>query len=181
MAAVILAAAAQVVIGNFMKKDLFCSYCGEQLSSMAYPKECKYCPNITYINPLPVMVVLVPVGKGLLVVRRMNDPGKGELALPGGFLEVNETWQEGACREVFEETGAVIDPKDITGTWDVYTSPTTGCLIVFCVCSKVFSELPTFIPNSEVSEIKVITSAEEMAFPRHKVVAQMYFDYLEAP
>ena len=41
----------------------------------------------------------------LLVVRRKNEPAKGTLDLPGGFVDMDETGEEGVAREVKEETG----------------------------------------------------------------------------
>lgn len=41
----------------------------------------------------------------VLVVRRRGAPGKGLIALPGGFLNVNERCIDGAIRELKEETG----------------------------------------------------------------------------
>ena len=41
----------------------------------------------------------------VLLVERGGMPGKGLLALPGGFLDQNETLIECAIREAFEETG----------------------------------------------------------------------------
>jgi 8-oxo-dGTP diphosphatase len=43
----------------------------------------------------------------VLLIQRGNEPFKGKWALPGGFLEENETLQEGALRELKEETGIV--------------------------------------------------------------------------
>ena len=40
----------------------------------------------------------------LLLVERGSDPYKGSWALPGGFMEINETVEECAARELFEET-----------------------------------------------------------------------------
>lgn len=41
----------------------------------------------------------------VLLIERANEPFKGRLALPGGFLEPNETLEECAKRELLEETG----------------------------------------------------------------------------
>lgn len=44
----------------------------------------------------------------VLLVQRGNDPFKDQWALPGGFLEADETLEEGAKRELEEETGVQI-------------------------------------------------------------------------
>lgn len=41
----------------------------------------------------------------LLLIQRKNDPFKEEWALPGGFLEEDESLKDGALRELEEETG----------------------------------------------------------------------------
>jgi 8-oxo-dGTP diphosphatase len=48
----------------------------------------------------------------VLLIQRKKDPWKGMWAIPGGFLEADETCEEGAKRELEEETGlAGIDLK----------------------------------------------------------------------
>lgn len=47
----------------------------------------------------------------VLVVRRKGNPGKGLIALPGGFLQADEKIIDGCLRELKEETGIKI-PKD---------------------------------------------------------------------
>lgn len=49
----------------------------------------------------------------LLLVRRGNDPYKGCWALPGGFMEMDETIEHCAARELQEETGIVVDEKSL--------------------------------------------------------------------
>lgn len=41
----------------------------------------------------------------VLLIRRGIEPYKGYWALPGGFLKMDESAEEGALRELFEETG----------------------------------------------------------------------------
>ena len=56
----------------------------------------------------------------VLLIRRGNEPFKGEWAFPGGFLNMDETVQEGARRELEEETGLVVQDIHLVG---VYSRP----------------------------------------------------------
>lgn len=55
--------------------------------------------------------VVVRVGEYVLLIKRKNEPFKGCWALPGGYLELGETFLEAAQRELQEETGLYI-PKE---------------------------------------------------------------------
>ncbi len=50
-------------------------------------------------------VILSEGRRELLLIRRANEPFKDCWALPGGFLELDETLEQGAARELEEETG----------------------------------------------------------------------------
>lgn len=56
----------------------------------------------------------------VLLIRRKNPPFKGEYALPGGFVDPDETVVEARVREVEEETGLALDQLQLIG---VYSSP----------------------------------------------------------
>lgn len=43
--------------------------------------------------------------KQVLLIKRKNPPFEGKWALPGGFLDMHETLEEAALRELKEETG----------------------------------------------------------------------------
>lgn len=49
----------------------------------------------------------------VLVVRRKGNPGRGLIALPGGFLNQKETIQDGALRELKEETGIKVSKEEL--------------------------------------------------------------------
>jgi len=44
----------------------------------------------------------------VLLIKRKNDPYAGYWALPGGYVEIDETAKEAAVRELYEETGIVV-------------------------------------------------------------------------
>jgi ADP-ribose pyrophosphatase YjhB (NUDIX family) len=67
-----------------------------------------------------VGAVVIDDGK-VLLVRRGQEPLKGEWSLPGGALELGETLREGMVREVLEETGLNVVPVAIVEVLDRIT------------------------------------------------------------
>lgn len=67
-----------------------------------------------------VGAVVIDGGK-VLLVRRGQEPLKGEWSLPGGALELGETLQQGVVREVLEETGLTVVPDGIVEILDRIT------------------------------------------------------------
>jgi ADP-ribose pyrophosphatase YjhB (NUDIX family) len=157
-------------------KHAHCSYCGVPFSpDQPWPRACAFCSNVTYVNPIPVAVVLVPIDDGLLVIRRAIEPAVGRLALPGGFLELHESWQQGCARELREETGLEAD-ADAIRLFRVHSATAQGLLLVFGVApARSAADLPAFVPNDEASEMVVLRGPEELAFPLHTRVVADYF------
>lgn len=88
----------------------YCPVCGSAhfLKHDARSKRCADCGFIYYLNASAATVAVVfDKDDRLLVVRRANDPAKGTLDLPGGFLEPGEDAVSGLLRELYEETHAI--------------------------------------------------------------------------
>jgi 8-oxo-dGTP diphosphatase len=54
----------------------------------------------------------------VLLIRRGQEPLKGQWSLPGGAVELGETLQEAIRREVLEETGLAIEVVDVVEAFD---------------------------------------------------------------
>lgn len=75
----------------------------------------------SYAQPSIALDCVVFDARGrLLLIRRKNAPFQGQFALPGGFMELGETTEEGARRELREETGIEAGPLRLVG---VYSDP----------------------------------------------------------
>jgi bifunctional NMN adenylyltransferase/nudix hydrolase len=68
-------------------------------------------------SPYPPVFVtvdaVVRVADQVLLIRRGRAPGKGLLAVPGGFIEQRETAYQSAVRELQEETGFELLPQEM--------------------------------------------------------------------
>ncbi|MFD1538495.1 NUDIX domain-containing protein [Nonomuraea guangzhouensis] len=161
-------------------KNSHCSFCGQAFApGQAWPRACAGCGNTAYLNPLPVAVLLLPVDDGLLVVRRGIEPHRGELALPGGFIDVGESWQQAAARELYEETAVVVD-ADRVRLFDAHSAP-DGTLLVFGLAPRTISAaLPPVVPTAETMEWLVIDGPRELAFSLHTGVVSAYWEQRSA-
>lgn len=54
----------------------------------------------------------------VLLIQRGREPFKNKWALPGGFIEMNETLEVACKRELKEETGLVVDKMTQFKTYD---------------------------------------------------------------
>lgn len=157
-----------------MLKDSHCTYCGNPYAVDAgWPRTCPACGNRRYLNPLPVVVAVVPMGNGLVGVRRNIEPSRGLLTLPGGYLDCGETWQEAASRELKEETGILV-PAAGFRLYDVANGIDDTIVILGITARQPESLLQPF-SSSETQEVVIIDRPMELGFPLHTRVAAEYF------
>src|SRR4051812_29729017 len=153
-----------------------CTFCGARFGpQQSWPRRCGACGETSYLNPKPVAVAVQPVGGGLLVVRRGIPPARDTLALPGGFVDAGETWQQAASRELREETGLQTDPETVR-LYDAI-SAADGTLLIFGLLPALSDqdELPPVLPNSEATDRQVLHASESLGFDLHTRVANRYF------
>ena len=69
-------------------------------------------------RPIVGVGAVVLDGSRVLLVRRANEPLKGEWSLPGGAVELGETLQAAIAREVREEAGIDVEVGPMVEVFD---------------------------------------------------------------
>ncbi|MBE6259465.1 MAG: NUDIX domain-containing protein [Prevotella sp.] len=90
----------------------FCPVCGSSRFEVHNfkSKKCHDCGFTYYANPCSATAAFIVNDKQeMLVVRRAKEPAKGTLDLPGGFVDMGETVEQGMRREIKEETGLDVE------------------------------------------------------------------------
>lgn len=144
----------------------FCPLCGSDRFVEHGPtsRHCESCGFSYYTNPRGATVAFIVNDQGeMLCGRRVKDPAKGMRDAPGGFMDLDETAEEGMCREVFEETGLVVRPKQLRYLFSLPNRyPYSG---IVCRSIDFFFEVriegrPTFEGRDDISRLEWVPLSE---------------------
>lgn len=72
----------------------------------------------TWANPVPTVDIIIRVDNKIVLIKRRNPPYGW--ALPGGFVDYGERFEDAAIREAKEETGLDVQLVSLLG---VYSDP----------------------------------------------------------
>ncbi|PLX36603.1 MAG: NUDIX hydrolase [Hyphomicrobiales bacterium] len=123
---------------------------------------CRDCGFVAYENPKIVVGSVVRAGGQILMCRRAIEPAYGLWTLPAGYLELNETPEDGARREAIEEASADIRIDRLLA---VYTVPRISQVQLIYRATL----LGPIAPGPESLEVALFDEADipwdEIAFP----------------
>src|SRR5262249_15007178 len=97
----------------------FCPRCADRRppDGKANPFNCSRCGFHYYFNPAIATAAFVWDGHGrMLFIRRGKEPGRGLLSVPGGFVDIGETAEDGLRRELREEVNLEVGPLEFLCT-----------------------------------------------------------------
>ena len=156
----------------------FCPICAAELETrLVDDKErlvCSACSFILYINPKIAAGILIEDDGRVVLVRRGVPPAEGAWALPSGFAEYEETIEETAVREAFEETGLQVEIDDLLGVYS-YQSEVVGRGVLVLFSGHAFDgEMRAGDDAAEVDRFSPdgLPAMEEIAFSTHRQALQ---------
>lgn len=105
----------------------------------------------------------------VLLIKRNTVPFKGMWCLAGGHVDIGETAEQAAIREVKEETGITAKITDLVGVYSGTKRDPRGTTVTICYLMKYVKGGGK--TDDEASEVKF--------FPIDKIPKKLGFDHAE--
>ncbi len=161
----------------------FCPQCGAPLERHIVGGEtrnhwiCSSCKALHYDYPMIVVTCFVAYEDKLLWVQRDIEPMRGAWAIPGGFMEQNESLAEAAARELHEEAGVLLPADQL----QLYMTGTITFINQVYVAFRARVDTDYCVPGSESQDCGFFTLADcpwdKVAYPQvNDSVEQAYAD-----
>lgn len=107
-----------------------------------------------YENPKPVACAIVVDAAGRIVLlRRGFDPGRGRWTFPGGYVDLGESVEDAARREVDEELRIAVDLGELLGVYSRADDP----IVLIVYAARALGEPQT---TEEAVEVRAFTPDE---------------------
>lgn len=118
----------------------------------------------------------------VLLIKRGNHPDKGKWALPGGFVDVNESLDQAAARELQEETGLEFKNDSYLEQVKTYGYPGRDRrgFIVSTLYAALIPEVPAPVAGDDAAEAefvpvaKVLSGGIDLAFDHFELIRDSY-------
>ena len=150
--------------------DKFCPSCAAALEiKEVFGQQrpmCPSCGRVIFYDPKVAVICIVPRDGQVLMIRRGTDLGYGLWGLPGGYVDRGEVVEKAAAREVWEETGLVVETDDLIGLFSESGDP----VMVAVYAARETGGTMEAGPEALEVEFFSIDALPELAFPRDREV-----------
>lgn len=155
-----------------------CAICGNALIVAHDGQEdrphCPDCRRFYYRNPIPAACCFVRRAPDeLLFAQRAVEPCKGMWTLPGGFIELGETSEEAALRELYEETSLRAKTATLLGV-STKQSPISGAVMLLgYLIEEWHGELH---PDTDAMDLRFFRKSDrpDVPFSSHRDLIRLY-------
>ncbi|WP_417454805.1 NUDIX domain-containing protein [Kiloniella sp.] len=138
---------------------------------------CDACEYVIYENPKIVVGVVATWQQKVLLVKREIEPRRGYWALPAGYMELNETADEGAAREAWEEARAKLKIDQLLA---IYSIPQISQVQIIY---RAKLSHPEVSPGPESQEVALFGRDDipwrDLAFPTVEWALNQYYSVQE--
>ncbi|MGD2095551.1 MAG: NUDIX domain-containing protein [Phycisphaerales bacterium] len=140
---------------------------------------CKDCSFTFFQNVATAVAAVLEYDQKILLIKRNNEPGKGKLDLPGGFVDPKENAEEAVKREINEELKINIGTPKYFGSFpNIYEYKG----ILYHTCDLFFYSRiqapPTDVDRTEIEELIFINPIEipfeKIAFESTKICLGLF-------
>lgn len=110
----------------------------------------------------------------ILLIQRKNPPFQNMWALPGGFMDMNESVSQTAHRELFEETGIKVKKIDFLGYYDSINRDPRGRTIGFAFYA-ILNNIVEAKSGDDAASTKwfKINNLPPLAFDHEKIISDL--------
>ena len=108
----------------------------------------------------------------ILLIQRKHDPFALRWALPGGFMEIDETLEQAAARELKEETGLVaVTLEQLKSFSRVDRDPRSRVITTVFVVQTDPNQVPVAADDAQDFRWAEAASVEGLAFDHDEILA----------
>lgn len=140
---------------------IYCPRCAtplvDRLEAGAARRACPACDFVHWNNPLPVVAALIEY-EGKMLLARNRAWTSGMFGLVTGFLEHDETPEEGVAREVREETALTAESTHLIGVYEFMRK--NEVIIAFHVIASGTIEL-----GEELADVRLVAPERLRPWP----------------
>jgi len=142
----------------------------------------------TYKYPRPsvtadCVVITKEEDAKVLLIQRRDNPYKGCWAFPGGFMEIDETTEQCAIRELEEETGLKLNKLHQIGAYSKVDRDPRGRTITVAYLIIIDEPLPvTGLDDAANAKWWSLASLPQLAFDHDEILTDaisIYKDYIK--
>jgi ADP-ribose pyrophosphatase YjhB (NUDIX family) len=169
-------------------KFRYCPRCGEQQLQPNDAKSfaCSACGFVYYHGSAAVAVAIIEYKDKIIITQRANEPQKGLLALPGGFVDYEESLEDALIRELKEELNLTTSsPIYLCSHWERYLFRDVVYFTTIAFYVAKANDISNVAANDDIDAFRLVHPRDidynKLAFESDRVALDKYQKFNHHP